>query len=145
MKGVESGRLWRRLWACDAARLSWAGSNKRLPLQQDAGDPKQPVGDPTQGTSIGVTTRPEGGVAAAARGVVQDSHPRPVEHSIAQPDLGGVANRDQAALATALGHRRHAGEGPEGGDQLKPGSVFYYADEFNISWHPTLHAMWGPK
>jgi transposase len=28
---------------------------------------------------------------------------------------------------------------------LKPGSVFYYADEFNISWYPTLHAMWGPK
>jgi transposase len=23
--------------------------------------------------------------------------------------------------------------------------VFYYADEFNISWFPTLRAMWGPK
>jgi transposase len=23
--------------------------------------------------------------------------------------------------------------------------VFYYADEFNISWFPTLHAIWGPK
>jgi putative transposase len=23
--------------------------------------------------------------------------------------------------------------------------VFYYADEFNISWHPTLRAMWSPK
>jgi putative transposase len=22
--------------------------------------------------------------------------------------------------------------------------VFYYADEFNISWHPTLRAMWAP-
>ena len=22
--------------------------------------------------------------------------------------------------------------------------MFYYADEFNISWHPTLRAMWGP-
>jgi putative transposase len=28
---------------------------------------------------------------------------------------------------------------------LKPGEVFYYADEFNISWYPTLRAMWGPK
>jgi putative transposase len=23
--------------------------------------------------------------------------------------------------------------------------VFYYADEFNISWYPTLRAMWSPK
>lgn len=28
---------------------------------------------------------------------------------------------------------------------MKPGEVFYYADEFNISWHPTLRAMWSPK
>ena len=26
-----------------------------------------------------------------------------------------------------------------------PGEVFYYADEFNISWLPTLRAMWSPK
>lgn len=29
-------------------------------------------------------------------------------------------------------------------DQLSAGAVFYYADEFNISWHPTLRAMWQP-
>jgi putative transposase len=23
--------------------------------------------------------------------------------------------------------------------------VFYYADEFNLSWLPTLRAMWSPK
>ena len=23
--------------------------------------------------------------------------------------------------------------------------MFYYADEFNISWLPTLRAMWSPK
>jgi transposase len=28
---------------------------------------------------------------------------------------------------------------------LKPGEVFYYADEFNISWLPTLKALWSPK
>lgn len=28
---------------------------------------------------------------------------------------------------------------------LRPGSVFYYADEYNISWYPTLRPMWGPK
>ena len=27
---------------------------------------------------------------------------------------------------------------------MKPGEVFYYADEFNISWQPTLKAMWSP-
>jgi len=26
-----------------------------------------------------------------------------------------------------------------------PGDVFYYADEFNISWMPTLQAIWSPK
>ena len=29
-------------------------------------------------------------------------------------------------------------------DHLKPDEVFYYADEFNISWQPTLKAMWSP-
>jgi transposase len=28
---------------------------------------------------------------------------------------------------------------------LKPGDVFYYADEFNVSWLPTLRAMWSSK
>jgi transposase len=26
-----------------------------------------------------------------------------------------------------------------------PGDVFYYVDEFNISWMPTLRPMWSPK
>lgn len=29
-------------------------------------------------------------------------------------------------------------------DTLKPKAVFYYADEFNVSWLPTLRAMWSP-
>jgi putative transposase len=28
---------------------------------------------------------------------------------------------------------------------LKAGDAFYYADEFNVSWFPTLQAMWSPK
>lgn len=28
---------------------------------------------------------------------------------------------------------------------MNPHEVFDYADEFNISWHPTLRAMWSPK
>ena len=27
---------------------------------------------------------------------------------------------------------------------MKADEVFYYADEFNISWQPTLRAMWSP-
>lgn len=29
-------------------------------------------------------------------------------------------------------------------DELQTGEVFYYADEFNLSWQPTLRAMWSP-
>lgn len=29
-------------------------------------------------------------------------------------------------------------------DELKSGEVFYYADEFNLSWLPTLRALWSP-
>jgi transposase len=28
---------------------------------------------------------------------------------------------------------------------LKSHEVFYYADEFNVSWHPTLRKMWSPQ
>ena len=30
-------------------------------------------------------------------------------------------------------------------DGLDPADHFYYADEFNLSWMPTLKAIWGPK
>ncbi len=32
----------------------------------------------------------------------------------------------------------------EARDGLKAEDVFYYADEFNLSWFPTLRAMWSP-
>ncbi len=28
---------------------------------------------------------------------------------------------------------------------MKASEVFYYADEFNVSWLPTLRQMWTPK
>lgn len=28
---------------------------------------------------------------------------------------------------------------------MKEGEVFYYADEFNVSWLPTLRKMWSPQ
>jgi len=34
-----------------------AGIKQHLPLQQDAGNPEQPVGDSTQGTAVGVIAR----------------------------------------------------------------------------------------
>jgi hypothetical protein len=30
-------------------------------------------------------------------------------------------------------------------DGLKAGEVFYYADEFNVSWLSTLRMMWSQK
>lgn len=33
----------------------------------------------------------------------------------------------------------------EARDGLKTGDVFYYADEFNVSWLPTLRKMWSPR
>ena len=30
-------------------------------------------------------------------------------------------------------------------DYLKPEEVFYYGDEFNVSWLPTLRPMLSPK
>ncbi|QHT71802.1 hypothetical protein GXP67_36640 [Rhodocytophaga rosea] len=29
-------------------------------------------------------------------------------------------------------------------ENLEMAAVFYYADEFNVTWHPTLKAMWSP-
>lgn len=28
---------------------------------------------------------------------------------------------------------------------MKSREVFYYADEFNVSWHPTLRKLWSPQ
>lgn len=28
---------------------------------------------------------------------------------------------------------------------MTPGEVFYYVDEFNVSWLPTLRRLWSPK
>jgi hypothetical protein len=33
----------------------------------------------------------------------------------------------------------------EARDNLGEGEHFYYAEEFNLSWMPTLKAIWGPK
>jgi hypothetical protein len=33
----------------------------------------------------------------------------------------------------------------EARNNLVEGDVFYYSDEFKLSWMPTLKAMWSPK
>ena len=90
------------------------GVEQGLALQQGAGDPEQPVGDAAQGATIGVPTRPERLVAAAAFGVMLHGGPRPVERGLAQAGLGGTAHDNDAGFAAALGHRRHARQRSEG-------------------------------
>ena len=78
----------------------------RSPLQQDASDP-------AQGTAVGMAARPQGVVAAAALGVVLDSHPGPMKCGLAQAGLGGMTHNDDARLAAALGDGRHARKSSE--------------------------------
>jgi transposase len=51
-------------------------------------------------------------------------------HTISSPDPDSVVKK-RRFVATRNG--------------LKAGEVFYDADEFNLSWFPTLRAMWSPK
>jgi len=81
--------------------------------QQDAGDPEQLIGNPAQGAAVGMPLGPPGIVAASALGGIPDDHASPVEHSLAQPDLGGVAGDDDARLVAAYGGRRKPGKGSE--------------------------------
>ena len=90
------------------------GVEQGLTLQQDTGDPEQPVADAAQGPAIGVTTRPQGLIAAAACAVDLHGDAGPVEHRLAQPDLGGIPHDDNTRLAAALGDRGHARQGSEG-------------------------------
>ncbi len=73
-----------------------------LPLQQDAGQPEQPIGDATQRAAVGVATPSQGVVAAAALGIVQNGDTSPMEHGLSQSHLGGIAHDDDAGLATVL-------------------------------------------
>src|SRR3954470_4038495 len=51
------------------------GKARQARTLQDAGHPEQSITNAPQGTTIGVTARPKGGIAAAALGIVQHSHP----------------------------------------------------------------------
>src|SRR4051794_4603582 len=88
MRSSCEGRRLRRRWR------AVVGVEYCPPLQQDAGDSEQPVGNAAQSTAIGVATCTQGDVAAAALGVVQYGHPRPVEHGLAQSALHGMAHDD---------------------------------------------------
>ena len=59
------------------------GVEQDLLSQQDASDPEQPVSDATQRATIGVATRTQGLVAAAALWVVHGGDTGPVEHRLA--------------------------------------------------------------
>ncbi len=68
----------------------------------------------------------EGLIAAAAFAVILHGDAGPVEHRLAQLDLGGIAHDDETSLAATLGHRGHAREGPKGrvvSTRERPGSL----------------------
>ena len=77
----------------------------RPPLQQNTSDAEQPVGDTTQGAAVGMATRPQCGVAAAALGGDLDGYAGPMKD--------GLAHHNGAGFAAALGHGRHARQRPE--------------------------------
>ena len=54
-----------------------------LSLQQDAGDPEQPAGDPAQGATVGMAPCPQRVVPAAAFRVILDWHAGSMEHGLA--------------------------------------------------------------
>src|SRR5512135_465350 len=64
---------------------------------------------------------------------------------------GSGRRRDRALSAPAQGEQPRPRVSckkktvEEARDGLKEGEVFYYADEFNLSWFPTLRAMLSPK
>ncbi|MDQ3496663.1 MAG: IS630 family transposase [Actinomycetota bacterium] len=76
-----------------------------------------------------------------------DRHPGGVRDGPAAPE--GPRHRAQPSPAhhhqprPRVRPQKKAVEGTR--DGLKPGDHFYYADEFNLSWMPTLKAMWMPK
>lgn len=63
------------------------------------------------------------------------------------------SERGRHCLESSAAYDQQSGSGVRGQkktiettrDSLTPGSVFYYADEFNLSSLPTLHPMWSPK
>ena len=67
---------------CGSGQRTVFRIEQRLPLQQDAGDPKQPVGDAAKRTTVGVPAPAQGVVAAAAFGVALHGDAGPVEHGL---------------------------------------------------------------
>jgi transposase len=63
--------------------------------------------------------------------------PLPFRSAIRLPSVS-PSRQDRLAI---LGKKKTI---EEARDTLKKGDVFYYADEFNLSWLPTLHAMYSP-
>jgi hypothetical protein len=82
--------------------------------EERTGNPEQPVGDASQGTSIRVPPFPQGGVADAALWIGLHGGTRPMKDSIAQSLVSGIAHDNNMGLATTFGDGRDPGQGPEG-------------------------------
>jgi transposase len=67
-----------------------------------------------------------------------------IQRALAREDI--VFSRPQHTISSPdLEYQVRKKTIEEARDQLKPGDVFYYADEFNVRRLPTLCAMWSPK
>ena len=106
----------------------------------------------------------------AAAGAASAAQPGPALFHVDVTTAGGLhggADRDPGEKETVRVHLQSRRDRPESApthdqqprsglcgkkktievarDELKAGDVFSYADEFNLSWFPTLRAMWSPK
>ena len=81
--------------------------------QHRAGDGEQSVGDGPERAPVGMAAYTELGIAAAAQLVVLHGGPRPVIDGGAEAEVTSLAHHDDAALAAALGHGRHAAQRAE--------------------------------
>ena len=93
--------------------LAEIGIEQCLPLQEYAGEGEQPVGDATEGTTMGVAALAQSAIASAALGVVLNGDTRPVIDRITQANVRRIAPDDNVGLAAPPGHRSDARQRPE--------------------------------
>jgi hypothetical protein len=102
------------MYLCGGDRHAMLGVEQLSPFQQDAGNAEHPVSDAAQGTAVGMAACAQRFVSTFALWIVLHCDAGPMEYGLAQPGMGGIAHDNDAALAAALGDRRHTGQGPEG-------------------------------
>jgi hypothetical protein len=82
-------------------------------FQHGAGDVEQPIDDRTQRAGVAVTSGSQSLVFGLADGVVPNCDGAPIEGSVSQAPVAGVATRNDAALATSPRDRGGATQGAQ--------------------------------